>query len=500
MTSSVIRDSFRLANLKKFMTSLSDYSVGNPAKETLYIGIGRPQYWDVATVPNNDAVELESALYSAKNTLASEKFDREDLMSLKKVNPSDISHGILKEVWTAGKKYDTYRHDWDGTIQSVYDNSFPASLSSVKYVVINNAYDVYICIKQGKTGSVVNPSIYSPETGVPVGTNTGVLKTADGYYWKFMSKTDGSDIATFTSITHHPVKTLKTAPTNTSVYYTQWTSQLNSQNFKSGIYVINITNGGSGYNGGSAGIRVVTDAENDAQFRVIGDGTGMQYSVSYGSGGSINDIEITNPGTGYTHAVIQAIDGAGATFDIIYTPSTGLGADPVKDTSALYFLCSISLQSDEGGKFTVKNDYRKVYLVSNPFNYGTSVISTASTLSAYFTFTLDTIVGGSNAFKADDIITGSSSGAKARVIDFDGVNKLRVIRTSTENLGLVGANNNFLVGETLSTTGGAGTGVISIITLPDMDKSSGEIIYSEYRGAILRQPGQTEVVKCIVEF
>jgi hypothetical protein len=490
----VIRDSFRLLNLRKFISSLS-------GTDTLYVGIGRPQYWDVSTIPNNDAVELGSATYMAKNNLASEKYDREDLMSLKRVNITDVSHGILKEMWTAGKKYDIYRHDWDGTIQSVYDDSFPASLATVKCVVINNSYDIYLCIKQGKSGSTINPSIYSPETGVAVGgPTTGVVKTADGYYWKFLAKTDGADISSFSSITHHPVKTLTSAPPGTSTYYAQWTSQLNSQNFKSGIYVINVTNGGSGYNGGSAGTRVVTDAEGDAQFRVIGDGTGLQYTVTYGAGGSILDVEITNPGTGYTHAVVSATGGSNAAFDIIYTPPSGLGADPVKDASALYFLASVSLNSAEGGKFTILNDYRKIYLISNPLNYGTSVISTSSTLSAYQTFVCSSITGGANAFKPDDIITGSSSGAKARVIDFDGVNTIRLIRTSSENLGSVGANNNFLVGETLTTNGGTGTGVISTITLPDMDRNTGEFIYSEYRGAILRQSGQTEVIKVIVEF
>jgi hypothetical protein len=495
MSSSVIRDNFRLANLSKFIKSLS-------ATDTLYVGIGRPQFWDTSTIPNNDAVLIEDPLWSSKNNLISETSDREDLMSCKRVNVTDVSHGILKEVWTSGKKYDIYRHDWDGSVMAV-DGSFPASLATVKCIVINNEYDIYMCIKQGKTGTIINPSIYSPETGQNVGgATTGVLKTADGYYWKFLAKTTGAEIATFSSITHHPVKTLKVAPSEIDVVnYYQWTSQLNSASYKSGIYTINVVNGGGGYNGGVAGTRVVASgsAETDPEFKIIGNGSNIGYTVTYGAGGTVTDIEITNPGTGYTHATISATGGSNLVVDVIYTPSSGLGCDPVKDTSALYFLCTVSLNDDEGGKFTIDNDYRKVCLISNPFNYGTSVVATSSTVGAYITLTFSSVTDGANTFAPDQIVTGASSGAKARIIDFDGVNVLRVIRTSSENLGQLGANNNFLVGETVAV--GSKSGIVSNVTLPDIDTRTGEVIYSEYKSnPTLRGPGQTETIKIIVEF
>lgn len=494
MSSSIIRDSFRISNLKKFISSLS-------GSDSLYLGIGRPQYWDVSTIPNNDAVELTNSLFSAKNTIMSDIKDREDMMSLKRVNSTDVSHGISKVVWAAGNKYDIYRHDWDGTIQCAYDGTYPSSLADVKYVVINTQYDIYICLRQGKTGSTINPSTYSPETGTVVGiASAGVRKTADGYYWKFIGKTDTADFSAFASITHHPIRTLTVAPLESSAYYTQWTSQVNSQLYKSGIYVIQVTNGGSGYNSGLAGTRTVTDAEGDTEFKVIGDGTGLQYTVTYGTGGSIVDIDVINPGTGYTHATISATGGLGATFDVIYTTPWGLGADPVKDTSAVFLLVSVSLQSDEGGKFTVLNDFRKVSLISNPCNYGTAVISTGATLSAYSTLNVGSIVGGATAFKSDDIITGATSGAKARVIDFDGIGVIRIIRTSSENLASTGANNPFLTGETITTSGGVGTATISSIDFPEVDTKAGDVIYSEYRGAVLRQSGQTEQIKIVTQF
>ena len=493
MTTSIIRDSFRYSNLKKFTKSLN-------GSDSLYIGIGRPQYWN--TTNNVDSVDLSSGDYSPKNTLLSTNNDRKDLMSLKRVTFSDVSFGISKLMWTAGKKYDIYRHDYSGQYQSVYDSlTYPSSLSMAKYVVLTSSFDIFICIRQGKIGGVVVGSVYSPTTGVAVGVGTNTFKTADGYYWKFIGKTDTGDYSRFSSITHHPVKTLTVQPQVSDTYYNQWVAQIESAQFKAGIYNIEILSSGTGYNGGNSGIHSVTDAETDPLIRVYGDGTGIQFSVTYGSGGSIVDIEITNPGTGYTYASITTLGGgAGFTPDIIFTQRHGLGADPEKDTSALFLLASTTLNSDESGKFTTDNDFRKICLISNPVNYGTNIVSTMGTGKAMQTLSLTSIVGGTTAFSPDDIIVGSTSQLKARVVDFNGVDMLRYIVTGDEgNIG-VNSNNLFLVGESVSVDGGTGSATVSEIIPPDIDPFSGEIIYSEYRQPTLRQLGNTENIRLIVEF
>ena len=501
MTSSVIRDSFRLSNLKKFIYSLA-------TGDNLYVGIGRPQYWDTITNADDQTISNASPLpYSARNDLASELYDREDLMSLKKLNPvtsspsnGDMTFGVLKNQWTAGQVYDTYRHDWDGSRQANYDGSYPASLASVTYVVVNTNYDIYICLKQGRVsgpGSAINSSLYSPETGVPVGTNTGISKTADGYYWKYIAATSGSDLNVFSSITNHPVQTLTSAPSNTSAYYPQWISQQNSASFKSGIYCINVTAGGSGYNSGNAGVVSISSPATNASFKIVGDGTGLAVNVTYGAGGSIVDVEVSSPGYGYTYAVVSAVGGSGAAFDIIYTPTSGLGCNPVKDCSAMYLLVTAQLNDIEGGKFTIANSYRKICLVSNPLLYGSTTLATASDMGAYITLNL---ISTSGTINSGDIITGTSSGAKARVIDVVG-SVLRCIRTSSENIGLLsGSYTPFAVSEQVTSQAGA-YGTIASVVLPDVDPDSGEFIYSEYRTqAIPRSSGGTEIIKIIIEF
>lgn len=492
--SAIIRDSFKVNTLNAFIDSL--------ATESLYAGIGRPQYWD--TTSNSDTV-----IPAPENTLTHLNDDWEDMLSLKRVTISDVSNGIFRENWQPNVKYDAYRHDWNGSRIAEYDGpnnltTTPKSLSDVKCVVITSNDNVYLCLKPAVIAGEVQPSLYSPDTGVAVGVNTGIVKCSDGYYWKFMATTSTSDYVKFASKYYYPIKTLTSAPADADPYYSQWVNQENSKNFKGGIYVINVLTSGSGYNGGVAGTRVVTDAETDSQFRVIGDGTGLQFTVTYGSGGSITDVEVTNPGTGYTHATITAVGGTLATFDIVFTPMTGLGVDPVTDLVARYLIINSTLTGAEGGgDFTVLNDYRKIVLVLNPTNFGSTTVATASTLDA--TWKLNVGPGNSNAFPADSIVTGVNSGAKGRVVDFDAVTgNLRLIRTSSENSNQPGANNDFVVAETISsdlgTAPGGGWPAIVSITPPEVKKFSGTMLYSEYRSPIMRNELQTEDLRIIVKF
>lgn len=486
----IIRDSFKVRTLKQFIAGL--------ATDSLYLGIARPQLWD--------EVGLDATVPAPINNPIGILQDWEDMTAMKRIISTDVSHGIFKETWQPNIKYDTYRHDWDGTRASVYNganaySTLPTSIGDVKCVVVTSNYQVYICLKQNIVLGEVQASLYSPDTGTPIGTNTGIVKTSDGYYWKLISVTSAGDIIKFSSKYYHPIKTLDSAPGGADPYYPQWTAQQNSIALKGGIYVVNVSSKGSGYNGGSSGTRAVTAPETDAEFKVIGDGTGLLYTVTYGATGTIEDVEVTNPGTGYTYATITATTGVGAIFDIIFTPSKGLGTDPIYDVVARFLIASTKLEGAEGsGDFTVTNEFRKILLIYNPINYGSSAISTAATLDATLSLNVQTGLS-SGAYPVDAIITGATSGCKAIVVDFtSSTGAIRVIRTSRENLGSIYANNDFQVGETINSSPGTGTGIVASIATPEVQPKSGEIIYSEYRAPVLRNISQSESLSVIVKF
>ena len=480
---SIVRNEFRVFNVETFQ---GIFNAGN----SLYLGIGRPQFWDL--IQSND---IAPAL--PINAPIGAEQDWEDMMHLKLINPVDISLGVFKETYAPNTKYDTYRHDWNGTRASVYNGSNPFSvtpkdLSEAKYYVVTANYAIYICLKQNVVGGIVQPSTVSPDTGTAIGVNTGIYKTADGYYWKFIGVTSPSDVVRFSTDTYHPVKTLTTAPGVNDIYYTQWLGQVNSANFKRGIYTINVLTGGSGYNGGSAGVVSFPSGG----ISTTGNGTGLAGSVSFGPGGVVQSIEITNPGSGYTYVTMTITGGTNLTLDPIYSPPWGLGVAPAYDLSAYFGIVNSTLNSSEGGVFTITNDFRKLCLIVNPVDYNTSTISVAQLRDATTSLVL-TGGGGPSAYVPDTVVTDSVTGAKGRIVDWNSTTGiLRIIRTYDENVGNAGASAVFTVGSAVAT----GTGVIASITTPTVQPYSGRVIYSEYRGPITRSSGQSENVTVVLQF
>jgi len=164
--------------------------------------------------------------------------------------------------------------------------------------------------------------------------------------------------------------------------------------------------------------------------------------------------------------------------------------------SAYYCIINSSLNSIEGGAFTVTNDYRKISLIANPTDYNSSTISTSQTRDATTTLTL-TSGGGAGVYLADEVVTDSVTGAKGRVVDWNSTSgKLRIIRTSSENYASAGASAAFSIGSTVS----PGSGIVGTITTPQVQPGSGDIIYSEYRTPITRSLGQSENITLVLEY
>ena len=476
--SAIIRNSLRIANVTNFINSYSS-GVGS-----LYLGIARPEYWYYST-------SQDTPVPNPYNNVISDDQDWEDMMQLKIIPSGNMSYGIYKEMWTNNVKYDAYRHDWNGSRQSVYNGPntstyvpYPADLSQAKYYVITSLYNIYICLQQSIINGVVQPSTVDPDFGSNQGT-TSVIQCSDGYYWKFIANTGNSQLSQFSTATYHPVSTITTTQTANSPYFNQWTSQTNSATYKGGVYTVNVISGGTGYNAGAAG-----SAPLSTNATITGDGTGIQGTITYGAGGSILSIQITNPGTGYSYIDIIPTGGTGVVLDVIYTSMKGLGVDPVSDLNAFNCIINQSLISNESGVFTVTNSYRKVCLVSNPYTYNTTTIATATDLDA----TISLVVSG-GSYTPNEVVTDSVTGAKGIVVD-SGNGVVRVIRTSNENFSYAGGSTSFQAGSTLQPS----SGTISSITEPTVAKYSGKIIYAEYRPAILRATGQTENITVVLSF
>lgn len=174
-----------------------------------YVFAARPNPW----LAGNGA-EDETAVVAVNTSVSQVELNTyNELIFGKLVANGDISYAIPKKVWAANTVYDQYDQD----DASLYSKDF--------YVLTTPSYGVYKCIyNNNDANSTVMPSLVLTD---------GTFETSDGYVWKYMYTVDAAANTKFTSSSFIPV-TPNTEVQDGAVPGT--------------IDVINIANGGIGYN------------------------------------------------------------------------------------------------------------------------------------------------------------------------------------------------------------------------------------------------------------
>ena len=147
---------------------------------------------------------------SPANAVGEEIDSYADMIAMKKVSSSDVSHGLTRYDWTSGTTYDEYAHDYSASLTSPATSS--NNLYDSRFFVITDEYNVYKCIRTGRdsSGAVVVSDVK------PTGTSaTTLVETADsnaasgrGYIWKYMYTISASETIKFVTNDFIPVKTI----------------------------------------------------------------------------------------------------------------------------------------------------------------------------------------------------------------------------------------------------------------------------------------------------
>ena len=460
----IITNKFRIHNAAQFKEGFSE-----AAPTQMYLFIGRSQPWTSDAAPDTPV-----------DTVESEYYNYDDMIAMKRIQASDVSHAILRRDWTSGKYYDIYRHNYNGSAAQGADidagtSVTRATLFDANYFVVTDEYNVYKCLDNRNASNVVAAS-----TTKPTGTSTTAFTTADGYVWKYMYSISAADVLKFVSTDFIPVKTLDSNPGSTDSYYNQYLVQAAA--VSGAINNIIVTAGGSGY---TSAPTVTID----------GDGTGATATATI-TGAAVTAINITAAGSGYTYITVALSGGAGtgAAATAMVSPKGGHGADPVKELGGFYVIMNVRLEyADGGGDFPVDNDYRRIGIVKDPQLFGTTNLATASTLRATKTLTLQ--AGVSGTFTVDEVITQTSTGATGRIVSYDSTS--RVIYYIKQQ----GVQNNiaFTTGNNITGAGSGAVGNVSALGNPEVAIDTGDIIYFENRRPINRASDQLEDIKIVVE-
>jgi hypothetical protein len=350
----------------------------------------------------------------------------------------------------------------------------------------------------------------------PTGTSTSIITTSDGYRWKYLYTIPVGQVLKFFSNDYMPVLS-DVAVTGDAVG-----GEIDS---------VVIQASGTGYNNGTY--------EN---VPIKGDGVGGRVSLVV-DGGKIVSATVTSGGSGYTFGkvVIDEVNGigagtgTGAAIDVIIPPDTGHGSDPAKELGGYRVMINTKFTYDEGsGDFPTDNDYRRIGLVINPNQYGTTELTSAITLSATKAVIFSPTFTGQ--FQTDEIITqsrtvgGQQVTARGRVISWNSTTKVLkyyqnridgVFPEITGNLTEFEGGNP-VTGSTSGTSAdpdinfpvvsGTSTRIINNTEYDlgmsftngyaksEIEPNSGEIIYIDNRGAISRAGDQIEDIKIVIEF
>jgi len=565
----IISEKFRIFNAKQFLESLSEAAATN-----MYFFVGRPQKWYgyleiynqsgtfqvgetitggglTATI---NEIHTNSLLVTATTTTAApaagstvtggtstataktktyryatedappapidNQIDKtavyDDLIAAKRITSTFARLVAPRYNWSlaTNPKFDMYRPNYSPTpagggaigVQTALGSS---ALSGSKYYVMNSNYEVFKCLYNGQTpanATGVNAT-YEPKTTPTAGQGTyanGIFtESATGYIWKYMYTLSTADVIAFLSSDFLPMGTYD-GPAAVD----------------GAVHIAVITDGGG-----------TLPASDELFVKVDGDGSGAIVKITTTASNTIGSVTMEAVGSGYTYGNVRIVNGnvfsdAGVTtnlpidaaatgaVEVIMSPEGGHGADLASEFFAKRVMTNIRLTYAEGsGDFPVDNDFRRIGIIQDPYNYGTTTVATASTLRGTAALKLT----GSGDYTIDEEITQTVSGgtAKGRVVSWDATNGILKYFQSpdlhTHNgkvLAFDHATNN-VTGATSSTArpidANQDTALADISFTdgkanPEIAPNSGDIVYIENRRQITRAADQIEDIKLVIEF
>jgi len=482
----IVTNKFRINNAEQFVESFSE-----TAATTYYLFIGRAHSWatDADAQGNSINEGTDASPPTPNDDVTSEFYNYDDMLGAKIITSSDVSHCIPRRNWTTGTTYDMYEHNISSSNAA---NSGATNLFDSTYVVMNSSYAVYKVIENdGATASTVEPT----------STSNSIFETSDGYRWKYMYSLTSAETLNFMS---------------TDFIHVSTDSTVSAAAVDGALDTILVVAGGSSFS--------TSSGSTISAIPIRGDGSSGVASVTISSG-AIATATVTTAGTGYTFAYIRTADiiaatnaggaGTGDNLNVIIPPKGGHGANAVKELGGFYVMLNKSLVGVEGtSDIGVGNDFRRIGLLRDPTNFGTSTVATATTRRQIYATIFSSVSG---TFTADEEINQATTGAVAKVIEFDSTNKIlyyyqtRFPDVGTDTNGNLTAISgaNAITGQSSSasaTPNTSSSATVNGVTFasgyanPELAYDSGDIIYVEERSPITRASDQTENVKLIIEF
>jgi hypothetical protein len=384
----------------------------------------------------------------------------------KKISSNDMCPVIERINWTSGEIYSYYD---DST------NMFELDVNGtiLKRFYVRNRFDqVFKCLWNNNGGTATTEPYFEPGTF----NANQIYQGADNYKWKYMYTITSGNKLKFMDDAWMPVPISSHIP-----------NPFSSFAGRGSIDVINVTNGGTGYDPSNATITVT----------VTGDGRYATANATVVSG-SITDIVVANTGSNYSYANVSISSslGSGAVAIAPSSPIGGHGYDIVSELGTRHVMMTARFTKDESGKLPTDIDFRQIGILVNPYAYFGTITGRAN--ADIYKTTTDFIVSqGFGLYTPDETVYQSPNGLlssatySATVLSFDSAsNTLKLINTQGV------ANNSALIY-------GATTGTARVVVqqqIPDFIPFSGYLTYLENREPVQRNVDGSEIFKLVLGY
>jgi len=396
---------------------------------------------------------------------------------VKKITTRDISPVIERIDWTNGTTYEYYRDDTD--LSELNENGNLIN----KFYVMNRYYQVFKCLwNNNYSPSTVEP-YFEPGT---YGTNK-IFKGSDGYKWKFMFNVDTTLRTRFMDDNWIPLTPKINYP-----------SALDNKYGSGSIDVINVLNGGSGYDTANSPVFVVISGDG-----VASNGTVFTTATATATveDGQITDIIVTDPGKNYTYANADIVSGSGSGCILganTVSPIGGHGSDSASELACQHVMISVQFDGSEGGNIPTDILYYQLGLLVKPTAQSTYPESANSPI--YKTTTDINVSPGLGAFLNNEIVW---QGKSADYIDAIGtatfVGKVLSFDPDTNTIYLINTKGTPTINQTLYGQSGTARTLLTINN-PDYVLESGYITYIENRSGIQRSSDGIEQFRIVLGY
>lgn len=442
-------------SLLSFYSPISIVPATNKPIVSLYCFLSKVQPWTTEESPPDPEQSQRYLKDVYKN-----------MFFAKQITSNDISPVIERIDWETSTTYEYYRDD-----VNMMERDVNGVL--IRKFYVKNRYDqVFKCLWNNNGGLSTIEPYFEPGTF----NANQIFQGADNYKWKYIYTISSGNKLKFVDSDWIPVPVTNVTP-----------NPLENNAGSGSIDVINVTDGGSGYDPLVSPIVI----------RIVGDGRNASANAIVANG-SISDIVMANTGTNYSYAnvIITSSTGSGATAISPISPIGGHGFNPISELGVQHIMFTAKFDKDESGLLPTDIDYRQVGIVMNPYAYTGTTFGTAN--SSTYKLSTDLVVSaGFGAYVNDEVVFQSPDGTfenatfTATVLSFNSLtNVVSLINTQGTT-----TENTLLFGQTSGTSR-----VVLQEQLPTFIKNSGYIIYLQNREPVQRDPDGSEIFKLVLGY